>query len=182
MNLHGKRLFYVLPAAFSMYIIKHIHICESSVFATFSRKSMYDYVRLITKGCYFLVIENDSPQDIQVGALGGIFFPAGFYVYTGSAMGGLDQRIARHKRRGKKLRWHIDYLLANTRLVDVHKIVTGRNIECILADALARRFESVPGFGCSDCRCKSHVFYHSDKKEIETAISQIIVSFHDMPE
>ncbi len=131
------------------------------------------------KGCYLLVIENDTRIVVTVGALGDIFFPEGYYVYAGSAMGGLEQRIARHRKKEKKLRWHIDYLLTHTRLIKVHRIVTGKNVECSLARHLALRLESVPGFGCSDCRCKSHLFYHASRKTIETVMSKTSVAFQD---
>ena len=47
-----------------------------------------------------------------VGGLGTFDFPAGCYVYTGSPKRNLHARVARHHSRGKRLRWHIDYLLA----------------------------------------------------------------------
>ena len=41
--------------------------------------------------------------------------PAGYYAYTGSAMGdgaqSLKRRVQRRLRRRKRLKWHIDYLL-----------------------------------------------------------------------
>jgi len=43
---------------------------------------------------------------------GQIPFPAGWYVYTGSARNGLAQRVGRHLRHNKRKHWHIDYLLA----------------------------------------------------------------------
>ncbi|HSF57479.1 MAG TPA: DUF123 domain-containing protein [Candidatus Binatia bacterium] len=46
-----------------------------------------------------------------MGKLGDAVFPAGTYVYTGSAMKGLAARVKRHCSRKKKIHWHIDYLL-----------------------------------------------------------------------
>ena len=75
-------------------------------------------------------------------------------------MGGLEARLARHRRQRKKLWWHIDYLLRQAELVDVVAIPTQRRIECgrnrcLLslpgADVVA------PGFGASDCNCVTHL-------------------------
>jgi hypothetical protein len=57
---------------------------------------------------YQLWIALRRPLDIEVGRLGVCRFPAGVYVYTGSAKRNLEARIARHCRKDKTLRWHID--------------------------------------------------------------------------
>ena len=39
---------------------------------------------IIMKGCYYLIIKNDSKKSIQIGKkLGKIQFEEGFYVYVG---------------------------------------------------------------------------------------------------
>lgn len=94
---------------------------------------------------------------IAIGALGTHLLPAGDYVYTGSARRNMEARITRHCRRLKKLRWHIDYLLAapESRIVAVHRLTQS---EC---DANRQVSGSilVPGLGASDCRagCGSHL-------------------------
>ncbi|MDG6902673.1 MAG: GIY-YIG nuclease family protein [Nitrososphaerota archaeon] len=62
-------------------------------------------------GLYQLVIRLKRKQSIGVGRLGRFAFPSGYYVYTGSARRGLESRIARHLRKEKRLRWHVDYVL-----------------------------------------------------------------------
>jgi len=99
--------------------------------------------------------------------------PAGLYVYTGSASRGLDARIARHMRKEKKLRWHIDYLLRQAEIVEVRRVETEERIECEMnRQVLARPGASVvvPGFGSSDCRCPSHLVYLGELRH-ETANS-----------
>lgn len=64
----------------------------------------------VRRGTYILTVRLDSPRTVAVGALGTISFGAGTYIYAGSAMGGLDQRVSRHLRRDKPRRWHIDSL------------------------------------------------------------------------
>jgi len=51
---------------------------------------------------YQLLIKLADKRRIKVGRLGSFIFPAGYYVYTGSAKIGLEARIARHLRRDKK--------------------------------------------------------------------------------
>jgi len=111
------------------------------------------------KGSYILLIENKSDQNIKIGKLGNIFFKKGFYIYIGSAMNSLEARINRHKSSEKKLHWHIDYLLEKTNIVDVYYKESSDKEECSIAKQFSKDFDIIPGFGCSDCKCKSHLFY-----------------------
>ncbi|UZE92836.1 MAG: GIY-YIG nuclease family protein [Methanosarcinales archaeon] len=106
-------------------------------------------------------------MNIQVGRLGRIKFHAGFYAYVGSALNGLEARIARHLREEKKLYWHIDYLLVHGRVRDVFYVEGNEKKECDIARNLAARFNSIKGFGSSDCDCESHLFYSADKRKLE---------------
>lgn len=63
-------------------------------------------------GSYALVLRLPSRRNIQVGKLGLVEFPRGNYIYFGSALGGLDARVAWHLGNDKKLHWHADYLSA----------------------------------------------------------------------
>lgn len=121
-------------------------------------------------GAYHLLIRLPRPLRLRVGRLGVFGFPAGWYVYTGSAMNGLRARVARHVRgtcppkppgrRRKRLRWHIDYLLRRARLVEVALRPSPRREECRLnarVAALPGATIPVPGFGSSDCRCRAHL-------------------------
>jgi len=112
-------------------------------------------------GLYQLVIRLKESQLIAVGRRGRFLFPAGYYVYTGSGRGGLESRIARHLRKRKKLRWHIDYLLQSCQIIEVKRYGDDQE-EC----ELSRSVERLPGgrvvvrgFGSSDCRCRTHLFY-----------------------
>ena len=118
-----------------------------------------------TPGVYHLVIHLAKRTTLRVGRLGQFAFPAGYYVYTGSATNGLEARLARHRRRRKKLHWHIDYLLRRAELVDVVAIPSERGIECERNRRVLRMEGAevvAPGFGSSDCRCPAHlVRFHS---------------------
>ncbi len=111
------------------------------------------------KGVYILLIKNREDRYIQIGKLRNIFFKRGFYVYVGSALNGLEQRINRHLRIDKKLHWHIDYLLRKSEIISVFYKETKSQEECKIANIFQEKLELIPGFGCSDCKCKSHLFY-----------------------
>jgi Uri superfamily endonuclease len=112
----------------------------------------------LNSGSYQIHILVKRKRRIKIGAIGDCLFPKGNYVYTGSAMKSLNQRVERHKRSDKKLRWHIDYLLAD-KCVQIIKIDVFQSIEreeCTRnLDLLnSGNYETIiSGFGASDCRC-----------------------------
>ena len=116
-----------------------------------------------------LLIPLPKTQSINVGSLKATAFPRGNYAYVGSAMGGFKSRLNRHLKSDKKPRWHIDYLLK-----------TGERLECAIAQALNRQFMSVPNFGSSDCKCRSHLFLASE--EMEPAILTTLNRLNLKPE
>jgi Uri superfamily endonuclease len=102
--------------------------------------------------------------EIQVGRLGLIGFQRGWYVYAGSAFGsgGLAGRLRHHLRPVQKRHWHIDYLRDHARVMEVWMAVGPPNREHDWAQILARSPGAgkwVHGFGCSGCRCPSHLLY-----------------------
>ena len=108
---------------------------------------------------YRLHIYLERSAVIKVGALGRHTFPAGTYTYTGSARRNLEQRLARHCRKQKTKRWHIDYLTSHpaATIIAIERL-TGNECELNLNTAgnvLAH------GFGASDCRagCGAHLKY-----------------------
>lgn len=111
------------------------------------------------KGSYLLVIKKENDSIIQIGKLGEIDFKKGYCLYVGSALNGLEQRIQRHLRKDKITHWHIDYLLEYAKIVDVFYKEKDTREECFIAKKLDEKLPSIPGFGCSDCNCKSHLFY-----------------------
>ncbi len=115
-------------------------------------------------GIYTLILSLSQAEQIKVGSLGVIDFAGGFYSYTGSARGpGGLKRVDRHilvmDGIKKTQRWHIDYLLPYTSLVEVFITKTTQDLECRIANALRKQLMDVPRFGCSDCRCPSHLHY-----------------------
>jgi sugar fermentation stimulation protein A len=113
-------------------------------------------------GVYQLYLYLPKPARLKVGRLGVFLFPAGRYVYTGSALGGLARRLARHQRREKTLHWHIDYLLRHARIERIDTLATTQRLECALNAAVLEQPEArvvARGFGSSDCRCSSHLIF-----------------------
>lgn len=101
---------------------------------------------------------------IEVGALGRFVFPRGYYIYVGSAMNGLEARVQRHLKTSlgsvTAVHWHIDYLLKETgvQINRIYVLTTDDRMECVIATAISKINKSIKGFGCSDCRCDSHLF------------------------
>lgn len=120
-------------------------------------------------GTYALLLRLDSPQRIQVGRLGEFPFPAGWYLYLGSARGpgGLAARLARHRRvSDKRFHWHIDYLRAVATPIEAWTVASDVRLECHWARAAATLPGATivaPRFGASDCRCASHLYYFSHR-------------------
>lgn len=115
------------------------------------------------KGTYCVVLELAEDRRIRVGAFGTHRFPAGVYAYVGSALSGIEQRVARHVRKVKKNRWHVDYLLGKGTVQSIIAIPSmDKGTECAVARALLASAGAkivVKGFGSSDCRCESHLVY-----------------------
>ena len=108
------------------------------------------------RGHYVLLLRVPAGR-FTIGALGSLRLAAGLYGYVGSARGRsvtLGHRLARHMRRRKVRRWHIDYLTtapAVTMLcaywtADPTMTETGLAIRC------AERFPVIRRFGNADVR------------------------------
>ena len=126
------------------------------------------------KGGYVLIIELEEEREISVGSLGVGYFPRGFYAYCGSALGGFKSRINHHLSRNKKPKWHIDYLLNKAEIREIILCQTEKRLECLLSKALDGELTYIPGFGSSDCQCKSHLFFSTDEDRLVKTITAFI--------
>jgi sugar fermentation stimulation protein A len=128
-------------------------------------------------GVYLLVVRLRDGTVIEPGALGSLHLQAGYYIYVGSAMRGLTARVARHRRKRKKLRWHIDWLTTVASGVVALPIRTPHRLECELAREVGGIAAGrIDRFGCTDCRCRSHLFYFrgsplQDKRFLATLLT-----------
>ncbi len=131
----------------------------------YSDKSYSEKDLFFGKGVYCLIFKNQACK-IEVGKKGEFSFNPGFHIYVGSALGsGGLKRVQRHinlsRNRDRNPRWHVDYLHLNPsfRLVSAVYAFTSARLECELASRIGGN--SVSGFGCTDCKCSSHLFYRN---------------------
>ena len=110
----------------------------------------------------------------------------GYYVYIGSAMNSLVPRLNRHLSDEKKMHWHIDYLLKSPdcHIRDILFNISEERIECDLAESISKDGEEIPGFGCSDCSCSSHLIYFKRKRDAfastRNAYEKIDKDYHNL--
>jgi sugar fermentation stimulation protein A len=126
-------------------------------------------------GCYALVISLAAAAEITVGALGTVRFAPGRYVYVGRARRNLPQRLARYLEGPRRIRWHIDYLLAVARIELV--AVTPSLDECGLAAEIAALAGSrlIPRFGSGDCRCPGHLIAVNELPLAKLGLTEAII-------
>jgi Uri superfamily endonuclease len=115
-------------------------------------------------GTYALLLRTHHDATLEVGRLGSFRLPAGLYVYVGSACGpgGIQARVNRHLRDGKRPHWHIDAFTPACTVEGVCWVVDAERLECAWVQsllALAGSLAPIPGFGSSDCtsRCPAHL-------------------------
>jgi Uri superfamily endonuclease len=129
-------------------------------------------------GTYVLVLRLLRPATIGVGQLGRFQFPAGWYAYAGSAQGpgGLQARTSRHLRSNKPLHWHVDYLRADARPIEIWYTVGNRKRECGWAEALSGLPGAaipVPRFGASDCDCPAHLIHFAAPPDLAAFVRTV---------
>ncbi len=121
-------------------------------------------------GTYLLVLRADSSRRIAIGRWGMLDVRPGYYLYAGSAFGpgGVSARVARHCRETQVRHWHVDYLRKVTAPVEVWYGCGSRDLEHRWAEIVGDTCGvlSVPGFGCSDCGCESHLFTSAGKPDV----------------
>ncbi len=132
------------------------------------------------KGSYCLIINVKKDTKIKIGKkLGVINFKKGYYVYVGSAMNSLEARVKRHLSDNKKKHWHIDYFLLNknTEIEKVYTKESNEKLECKIAEKIIENEDLIANFGCSDCKCRSHLIYFKNSKLANLKVSSILNSF-----
>ena len=155
-------------------------------------------------GVYIMVMHLDHDLDLEVGSKGMMHFKAGYYMYVGSAKANLTKRIERHKRKRKKMHWHLDYFRGHCEMIAGVPIRTSGlpleswslthepypsmpsmpdldievSVECALADAVGAIAEwEVPKFGSSDCDCTSHLFGMKENPIHNKAFMDVVEDF-----
>ena len=62
--------------------------------------------------------------------------------------------------------------MSRGRVVDIY-IKPHEKVECFIAGMLSRKFDSIPKFGSSDCKCRSHLFYSRSLKQAKDTLSSL---------
>jgi Uri superfamily endonuclease len=114
-------------------------------------------------GTYALVLRSPRSVCAQIGRWSRLDIRPGYYIYVGSAFGpgGVLARVSRHCRGAKSKHWHIDYLREFTTPTSIWYSHADPSLEHRWAETLTKMKDTVPiiGFGCSDCKCKTHLFF-----------------------
>ncbi len=114
-------------------------------------------------GTYAFILRSHLTARIQIGRWGQMDIKPGYYLYVGSAFGpgGVKARVLRHCRSTKSSHWHIDYLRSCLQPRGAWYSYEARHLEHQWAEVLGAMSTMVPiqGFGCSDCKCYTHLFH-----------------------
>jgi len=113
-------------------------------------------------GTYALLLAANETCCLRIGRLGGLALQPGWYVYVGSAFGpgGVDARLAHHRKRAARPHWHVDHLRLHTRLERIwytHDSVRREHQWAQVMQRLPGAEMPRHGFGASDCACVSHL-------------------------
>ncbi len=114
----------------------------------------------VEPGAYAILVGLSAPSLLRIPRFAGLTLPSGRYAYCGSAYGpgGLRARIARHLRRRKVTRWHVDGLTQLGEIQGVSVRVGGNECDLVVAFASCGATVPLAGFGSSDCRrCHAHL-------------------------
>ncbi|HME51934.1 MAG TPA: GIY-YIG nuclease family protein [Candidatus Lokiarchaeia archaeon] len=117
-----------------------------------------------TPGVYLLCMRARLSREIMVGKRGSIHVDEkAVYVYIGSALNGLRSRVGRHlDSEGKRVHWHVDYLLQVLDIFQIYYAMTNDRKECQLSMQINQQlafFKAIGGIGNTDCRsCPSHLY------------------------
>jgi Uri superfamily endonuclease len=119
-------------------------------------------------GTYSLILSSSIEKLVTIGQLGTLFIKPGFYVYVGSAFGpgGLKARLNHHFNHTSRPHWHLDYLRPDLSVCEIWYTYDRVRREHQWADLHAQSRGArvpLPGFGASDCRCPSHLFFYTSK-------------------
>lgn len=125
---------------------------------------------------YLLLIKNSKDTKIEVGSIGELKFDEGWFCYVGSSRTSSFSRLTRHSKvstgQNSTNHWHIDYLNGHRRTNIKKAYISTKKQECEVAKEMDK-FVGINNFGCSDCKCDSHLFYSDDEEELEQKCEEI---------
>jgi len=144
--------------------------------------------RIALRGTYTLLLACRRPIKVKFGKLGLTKLEKGNYLYTGSALGkgavSLEQRVARHRRRNKRVKWHVDYLTVHReiRVVNVICIGVNKRLECQINQQILANLNGNPIIqraGATDCKCSAHLLSVKlrDPKAVMRRLKQVYATY-----
>jgi len=115
-------------------------------------------------GTYLIVLHLPKDTKCTIGKLGEHLLEKGYYLYVGSALGpgGLAARVKHHLNKSNSPHWHIDYIRLSMRITQLWMDNNSKRQEHQWAGRLHQQIhfnQPLKGFGSSDCKCHSHLFY-----------------------
>ncbi|HPE68545.1 MAG TPA: GIY-YIG nuclease family protein [Thermotogota bacterium] len=134
----------------------------------------------INAGSYLLLIELTENHTIQFGKHRRLF-GKGYYVYVGSAMRNLRQRISRHWMYGEgeyHKHWHVDSILDSGEVLASVAFPSDVRREEELSLMVSRFGRAIPNFGASDCkRTRSNLYSLVDLRDFYSIVRKAL-EFH----
>jgi len=122
----------------------------------------------MNKGTYILFIKLKEELNFKTSKKKFHLKP-GYYVYVGSAMKNLFQRVGRHisyKEGTYKKHWHIDNILEVGNVERVFLIPDGEYREIQVSKMFSKEFMSIKGFGASDIKeLEANLYFINDTEK-----------------
>jgi Uri superfamily endonuclease len=136
------------------------------------------------RGTYALMFRSEATLHADVGRLGAVVLPAGFWIYVGSAFGpgGLRARLAHHLRASPRPHWHLDYIKQGLLPLEAWTTLDPVRREHAWAQALSgmqAASRPVIGFGASDCSCRTHLIHFPRRPVFSTFKYRLRDAFPD---
>ncbi len=125
----------------------------------------------MNKGSYLLILYLAEDCKIRVGRLGEMKFKRGYYLYVGSALNSLTSRLKWHLE-SKKKHWHIDYFKEKAKIIGIVALVSNKRLESEIANSL--KGEPVRGFGSTDTKDISHLFYYNNVNDLVNDLATVL--------
>jgi Uri superfamily endonuclease len=133
------------------------------------------------KGSYILLIWVENTGHIRFGRRRSSIFREGLYAYVGSGLNNLTKRVHRHFTHRKRLWWHIDYLTRRSTVIGAFTLEYPHPLEERIAAKLSSYYQFIDGFGSSDRRSRSHLFYlNSDITGLIRCLNELMNEIKDI--
>ncbi|MGD9309175.1 MAG: GIY-YIG nuclease family protein [Desulfosarcina sp.] len=121
-------------------------------------------------GTYALLFHCHRSFQAEVGKLGQIEVGSGYWIYVGSAFGpgGLLSRVARHLKPTIRPHWHVDYIKARLRPLEIWATSDTVKREHVWARVLSEwrdASQPIAAFGATDCTCRSHLIHRQQRPD-----------------